>query len=492
MIQSVKFFCFAYLLLAVLPACGEPQSLVGHVLDVRIGPERGTIDARDRLNLPEGAASWDFFLHLGLDRQIVGETGTLTRIGAREHLEHFRLEPKGATPIELSYAGSIRHRLEDIGEGMGRVRKGSRGIISEDGVVLDGLSGWYPRAPDALQHFDHLVRLPRGWLAVSEGAGPEVSKRDDGVSVRWRKSQLQDDIYLIAVPFERYEKPIQNGQAQVYLRSSDPDLAERYLEATERYLALYSALIGPYPYDKFAPVENFWDTGLGMPSFTLLGPRVIRLPFILYTSSPHEVLHNWWGNGVYVDYETGNWSEGLTAYLADNLLAEQRGRGAEYRRDSLRAYADYIREANYFPLRAFRGRHGSASQAGLAPGMEQPFPRRSRDRSGGFPAGCEAPPAATPGGRIPGRGFQPGPGQPTAWTAGRLGRIPDGRRPPRTCPQKLPHYGKYSYLVFQGEAPDNRVKGQWPARDSSLKVWLDDRRPKLATPPHRPLTAVLD
>jgi hypothetical protein len=52
MIQSVKFFCFAYLLLAVLPACGEPQSLVGHVLDVRIGPERGTIDARDRLNLP--------------------------------------------------------------------------------------------------------------------------------------------------------------------------------------------------------------------------------------------------------------------------------------------------------------------------------------------------------------------------------------------------------------------------------------------------------
>jgi aminopeptidase N len=124
---------------------------------------------------------------------------------------------------------------------------------------------------------------------------------------------------LIAAPFERYEKPIQNGQAQVYLRSSDPDLAERYLEATERYLALYSALIGPYPYDKFAPVENFWDTGLGMPSFTLLGPRVIRLPFILYTSYPHEVLHNWWGNGVYVDYETGNWSEGLTAYLADNL-----------------------------------------------------------------------------------------------------------------------------------------------------------------------------
>jgi len=50
-----------------------------------------------------------------------------------------------------------------------------------------------------------------------------------------------------------------------------------------------------------------------MPSFTLLGPKVIRLPFILYSSYPHEILHNWWGNGVYPDYHSGNWSEGLTA-----------------------------------------------------------------------------------------------------------------------------------------------------------------------------------
>jgi len=706
MIQSIKFFCFAYLLLRVIAACGEPQSLVGHALDVRIDPERGTIAVRDRLDLPEAVGSWDFFLHRGLAPQIVGGTGTLTRIGVREHLEHFRLEPKGSTPIELSYAGSIRHGLEDIGEGMGRARKSSRGLISEDGVVLDGLSGWYPRAPDALQYFDLRVRLPRGWLAVSQGAGPEVSKGDDGVSVHWHEPRPQDDIYLIAAPFARYAKPTPNGEAQVYLRSSDPDLAERYLEATERYLSLYSRLIGPYPYAKFALVENFWDTGLGMPSFTLLGPRVIRLPFILYTSYPHEVLHNWWGNGVYVDYETGNWSEGLTAYLADHLLAEQRGRGAEYRRDSLRAYADYVREANDFPLRAFRGRHGSASQAvgygktlmvlhmlrrnlgdekfvaslrrfyrehlfqtasfddlrqamekesGLelasffrhwtertgAPELaltdvrveqatdgqvlrgrleqiqaEDPFPLRVplvvhledgsilehrvplSDRSAAFELklplapirvdvdpqfdlfrilapgetsttlsalfgserGLILLPADAPAGLAEGyrqlakawREGSPGweiardadlktlpEGRPVwllGWSNRFLGdlapdkadfqldakrhllRLPEGeyqgadfslamvrRREGQPVgwvasptasalpglARKLPHYGKYSYLVFQGEAPINRVKGQWPARDSSLAVWLGDRRPKLTTPPRRPLTAVL-
>ena len=79
-------------------------------------------------------------------------------------------------------------------------------------------------------------------------------------------------------------------------------------------------------------MENFWETGYGMPSFTLLGQQVIRFPFILHSSYPHEILHNWWGNGVFVDYAGGNWCEGLTAYLADHLIAEQRGQGAEHRR----------------------------------------------------------------------------------------------------------------------------------------------------------------
>jgi hypothetical protein len=90
---------------------------------------------------------------------------------------------------------------------------------------------------------------------------------------------------------------------------------------------------------------------------------VIRLPFILYTSYPHEILHNWWGNGVYTDYERGNWSEGLTSYLADHLLKERRGKGGAYRRDALQRFQDYVRKGNDFPLVEFRGRHSVASQA---------------------------------------------------------------------------------------------------------------------------------
>jgi len=100
-----------------------------------------------------------------------------------------------------------------------------------------------------------------------------------------------------------------------------------------------------------------------MPSFTLLGEQVIRVPFILESSYPHEILHNWWGNGVYPDYETGNWSEGLTAYLADHLFQEMDGLGHEYRKEMLARYKNYVAEDVDFPLSQFTSRNSAASQA---------------------------------------------------------------------------------------------------------------------------------
>jgi hypothetical protein len=113
----------------------------------------------------------------------------------------------------------------------------------------------------------------------------------------------------------------------VFLRTPDA-LANRYLDATVKYLDTYSKMLGPYPYAKFALVENFWESGLGLPSYTLLGPTVLRLPFIIDTSYPHEILHSWWGNSVFVDEASGNWCEGLTAYQADYRLKEEKGEGA--------------------------------------------------------------------------------------------------------------------------------------------------------------------
>ena len=95
----------------------------------------------------------------------------------------------------------------------------------------------------------------------------------------------------------------------------------------------------------------------------MLGSQVIRFPFILHSSYPHELLHNWWGNSVYIDFDTGNWAEGLTAYMADHLVAEQRGVGGEYRRSTLQRYTNYVDDSSDFPLREFLGRTDAPTEA---------------------------------------------------------------------------------------------------------------------------------
>ena len=76
----------------------------------------------------------------------------------------------------------------------------------------------------------------------------------------------------------------------------------------------------------FSIVASPLPTGFGMPTLTYLGYRGLRLPFIRKTSLGHEILHNWWGNGVYVDYQRGNWSEG-----PDHLHGRLRLRGGQNR-----------------------------------------------------------------------------------------------------------------------------------------------------------------
>jgi hypothetical protein len=70
------------------------------------------------------------------------------------------------------------------------------------------------------------------------------------------------------------------------------------------------------------------------------------------------VLHNWWGNSVYVDYERGNWCEGLTVYGADYRykLMESPEAARDYRKDILKDYASYVDEGNDFPVREFKSR----------------------------------------------------------------------------------------------------------------------------------------
>ncbi|MDW7708851.1 MAG: M28 family peptidase [Deferrisomatales bacterium] len=348
-------------------------SLVHHDLSVELDPARRRIEVTATLTLPEARAASGqavFLLHENLSVAAVSPGAALRRIaespgsvdfpaGSAAYRVHL---PPGERAFTVRYSGVLHDPLSAEQEYSRGFRRTS-GLVGEEGAFLSGASLWVPQLGRELVTFSLDVRLPRGWDAVSQGRRTAHERGEAGTRARWEESSPQEGIYLVAGPLTELSRQHGPWEVQVFLRQPDPELAGRYLEAGGRYLEMYSRLLGPYPYEKFALVENFWETGYGMPSFALLGPRVLRLPFILHSSYPHEILHNWWGNGVYVDYGSGNWGEGLTAYLADHLLQETQGGGAEYRQATLQKYVDYASRQRDFPLREFRARHSSATEA---------------------------------------------------------------------------------------------------------------------------------
>ena len=350
---------FCFLLLILFSPILLADSIAHHDFNITLQPSEGRLKVEDTISMQIEISEIEFALHQNLRIEASPEF-TITPIKSYDNshavpVQHYRIQlAQPSKQFSLRYSGTIHHSLQQISKDYAGDLTQTPGIISEEGVYLSAASYWFPQIGTDYLTFSIQAQLPKGWQLISQG-----DALDDG----WEEHSPQNNIYLIAAPYQIYQRKTPIAEAMVYLRTPDPAIAEQYLDATEYYLEFYSELLGAYPYSKFALVENFWETGYGMPSFTLLGPTVIRLPFIIHTSYPHEILHNWWGNGVYPDYASGNWSEGLTSYLADHLLQEQRGMGADYRRTTLQRYADSVKSQQDFPLTAFRGRHGQASQA---------------------------------------------------------------------------------------------------------------------------------
>ncbi len=192
-----------------------------------------------------------------------GATGEATRSRAtgcrcRARADRSRSRTRGRS------TSACRRPTEEYTRGF----RSTAGIVSPDGVYLAGDGAWYPRAGDDLVEFELTVHQPAGWLVVSEGNG---TARDATGAARWSSHGPTDEIHLVGGPLELTRQSAGAVETEVYLRQPDPALAAKYLGATAQYLEMYRGLIGPYPYGKFALVENFWETGYGMPSFTLLG-----------------------------------------------------------------------------------------------------------------------------------------------------------------------------------------------------------------------------
>ena len=383
--KKIISYFLTFLVLSVITFA--QNTLIHHEINASVHPSASFVEVTDEITIPESMLNQELIFSLhnalivsivtpGLEIEKIGEDVNAEDVGMdREETESseglkineykiiFPESHTGDLIVSIIYSGKIESPIEQSEENYARGFSESPGIIDDIGVYLAGSTYWVPHFNDELITFNLTSSTPTGWKTVSQGT--RVKNEDvSGHHVDlWESPEPMEEVFLIAAEFTEYDYTVGAVTAMAFLRTPDETLANKYLETTAQYLEMYRQLLGPYPFTKFALIENFWETGYGMPSFTLLGETIIRFPFILHSSYPHELLHNWWGNSVYVDFETGNWCEGLTAYMADHLIKEQRGQGVDYRRSTLQKFTAYVNPENDFSLTEFRSRYDAPSEA---------------------------------------------------------------------------------------------------------------------------------
>ena len=227
--------------------------------------------------------------------------------------------------LRISYRGEINGPPRSM-PGLRFVRPDkTNGHIGNEGIYLTSETSWYPDILGSLATFHVRITLPKDWRSVTHGKELSFVMRGEYSFAEWRVQANTEALTLAANRFKKQERQWRGIEIATYLLPEDNRLAEQYLDAIVHYLKLYTELLGPYPFPKFAVVENFFPSGLGLPSCTLLGSRVIKRGYTQAYSLGHEVVHSWIGNSVLNRFETGNWVEGMTTYLANYYFEERFG-----------------------------------------------------------------------------------------------------------------------------------------------------------------------
>ena len=344
-----------FLLLAILwagPALASPPP--HHDLTLTLDPAEGRMTVVDRVRLVSGG-SLPVVLAPGLEL-----TGLTVDGKRRAPSRSVDLGERGEHEVVFSYTGS----LAPIPEGRRAMAfSPDRPVGREDGIYLPAGSWWMPRLPAASFTYRISIAIPDPWKAVTIGRLVSETMEGGSYHATYESETPQDAIPLMAGPWVVEERHHGNILLRTWFDPESASEAADYLRLTADYIDLYAEWIGDYPFSAFHIVSAPLPVGFGFPGLTYIGARVLKLPFIRHTSLGHEILHNWWGNGVYVDYETGNWCEGLTTFMADYTYALRKGpeAGRTKRIEWLRDFAALPPERDR-PVRAFVAKAHDAAQ----------------------------------------------------------------------------------------------------------------------------------
>ena len=358
MIRTICLVLFFAVLGTVSAKAAESTKPAHHDLAVQLNPETGAltvideITVEDRESLVFRFADWMTLDGIELDGK------SLDRVVRADGI---------AVPLPNRQRQTVTIRLSGTVPGLTEAgRDLPPAFAGGQGAFLSGYAGWFPYVGDKVISYRLEVSVPAPFHAVSSGVLTGETATQAGNMAVFKQSLSLEPPSLFVGPYQINERLVNGIRLRTYFPDHLSDYSDQYLETAGRYLETYSDQIGPYPYGDFHIISSPLPVGLGYPNLTYIGEMIVPLPFMQGQSLAHEILHNWWGNGVQVDYGSGNWAEGLTTYLADYGLARDKGRDAarQMRLGWLRDYAALPAERDQAVIRFISKRHQAAQVIG--------------------------------------------------------------------------------------------------------------------------------
>lgn len=258
--------------------------------------------------------------------------------------------------LEITYRGNVYFPVTE--RKLNEQHQNSLGMISGnegEGIYLPAGS-FYPYTDDDLADFNVKVTIPSEFVVVTSGKINDMKIRNNQKIYEFETEVVADNLTLVGGKYKVYKKEHDGVNFGIYTLT-DLDNSDTYFDAIFKYHDMYKELFGEYPYSNFNMVENFFNTGYGMPGYTLIAKAFFRMPWLFLSegSLGHEFVHNWWGNSVYVNHNFGNWCEALTTFCANYYYAEvtDKEKAEQWRRNAMLKINNIPDDKNY-PLSEFK------------------------------------------------------------------------------------------------------------------------------------------
>jgi len=385
--QQVRIYRnFIFILIILFFSCDKIEwtkdfKIVKHELDIKLQPSQATVIAKDKIYLSLG--SKNTILNLLLAKQFTidsifynsksipfktSESFDLNAVRqpnvipddliqqklTNVKLVKFRLQSKWKeTSIEIFYHGELETISKDSAQYIKEVKNRIAISLDKKEEILLSDNFWYPNQLSSFTQYQIAVLAPIEYEIIAAGnLIKRLEQSDDSRLTVYGFNSPLSDISLFAGPYQL--TPFEYGKFTLfaYLYPKHRKYAAKLLDAATQYLDFYEQLLGKYYFEKFAIIDSPFPIRQAFPSFCLIDSSQIIQPHIQEFDLSPLVCQSWFGESVLRKPFTGDWSKGLTTYLANHLLQEQISpdKGIDIRYHFLRKYSLEIEPENEIPL----------------------------------------------------------------------------------------------------------------------------------------------